>query len=111
MLFEYWQPDEVLRLEDVMPVADGSTPEEAGSARAMRQLMTTILADLPTSWRRAPLLCRVEALSPAAAAQVLGTGDDELGHWLMNADVFLKARLGDLGLAPEAAGEPADFME
>jgi DNA-directed RNA polymerase specialized sigma24 family protein/ribosome-associated translation inhibitor RaiA len=110
MLFEYWQPDEVVRLEDVMPATDGSTPEEAVSAREMRQLVTAILADLPTSWRRALLLCRVEALSPAAAAQVLGTAEDELGPWLMNADAFLKARLGELGLTPEAAGEPADYF-
>ncbi|SOE46968.1 DNA-directed RNA polymerase specialized sigma subunit, sigma24 family [Burkholderia sp. OK233] len=107
--FEYWQPDEVLRLEDVLPAPDG-TPEEAVSAREMRQLATTLLAELPGPWRRAVVLCWLEALPPLAAAQVLGVPVQELERWLMNADAFLKARLGDLRLTPLASGEDADYI-
>lgn len=74
ILFEYWQPDEVLRLEDVLPAHDG-TPEEEVSAAEMRRLATALFADLPTSWRRALELCRAEALPLATAAQVLGASE------------------------------------
>ncbi|RQS63557.1 RNA polymerase subunit sigma-28 [Burkholderia sp. Bp8963] len=92
IVFEYWQPDEVLRLEDLVPAPD-ETPEDAASAKEMRQLVNTLLADLPTPWRRAVALCRIEALSPAAAAQALGTREQDVVTWLAHADAFLKAKL------------------
>lgn len=97
ILFEYWQPDEVLRLEDVMP-ARGSTPEEEVSAKEMRRVATALIADLPTSWRRALELCRVEGLPKAAAAQVLGASEQEVEKWLVQADTFLQAKLTELRL-------------
>lgn len=67
ILFAYWQPDEVLRLEDVMPAAD-ATPEEAVSEQELRALLAT-LSELPAPWRRAVVLCRLEGLAVGAAAR------------------------------------------
>lgn len=108
-LFEYWQPDEVLRIEDVMPAPNG-TPEEEASSKEIRRLVAALMADLPTSWRRALELCHVDALPRAAAAHALGTSGPELECWLMYADAFLKARLGDLGLTPQALGVAGEFL-
>lgn len=109
LLFEYWQPDEVLRLEDVVPGTDG-TPEEAVINRELRELVATLLAELPESWRRAITLCRLEAQPTVAAAQVLGITEQELRHKLAQADAFLKARLVDLRLTPQASVEAAGYI-
>lgn len=109
ILFEYWQPDEVLRLEDVLPAHDG-TPEEEVSAAEMRRLVTALFADLPTSWRRALELCRAEALPRATAAQVLGTSEQEVESWLLHADAFLKAKLTELRLTPQSLGVAGDYL-
>ncbi|KUZ94935.1 RNA polymerase subunit sigma-28 [Burkholderia ubonensis] len=109
ILFEYWQPDEVLRLEDVTPAADG-TPEEELSAKETRRLVTALLAEMPTSWRQALVLCRMEAVPQASAAQVLGTSEQELECRLVAADTFLKARLGELRLTPRDASAAGDYV-
>ncbi|MGF6653398.1 DNA-directed RNA polymerase specialized sigma24 family protein/ribosome-associated translation inhibitor RaiA [Paraburkholderia youngii] len=109
LLFEYWQPDEVLRLEDVVPATDG-TPEDAVISRELRELVAALLAELPEPWRRAVTLCRLEAQPEAAAAQVLGITEEELRHRLAHADAFLTARLGDLRLTPQPSVEPAGYI-
>ncbi|MFC0403008.1 RNA polymerase subunit sigma-28 [Paraburkholderia rhizosphaerae] len=109
LLFEYWQPDEVLRVEDVVPATD-STPEEAVINRELRELVATLLAELPEPWRRAVTLCRLEGQPAAAAARVLAITERELEDWLAHADAFLKARLGDLRLTPEPSVEPAGYI-
>jgi DNA-directed RNA polymerase specialized sigma24 family protein len=108
-LFEYWQPDEVLRLEDVIPAAD-ATPEAEASANEMHRFAAALLADMPTSWRRALMLCRVEALPKNAAARVLGASEPEVDHWLTYADAFLRAKLGDLRLTPQAFAGDEDYI-
>ena len=109
LLFEYWQPDEVLRLEDVVPATDG-TPEDAVMTRELSELVAALLAELPEPWRRAVTLCRLEAQPQAAAAEVLGITEEELQHRLAHADAFLRARLGDLRLTPQPSDAPAGYI-
>ena len=109
LLFEYWQPDEVLRLEDVVPATDGS-PEDAVMTRELRELVATLLAELPEPWRRAVTLCRLEAQPADAAARVLGITEPELEDRLAHADAFLRARLADLRLTPGPSVEPAGYI-
>ncbi|BCQ28498.1 RNA polymerase subunit sigma-28 (plasmid) [Caballeronia sp. NK8] len=109
ILFAYWQPDEVLRLEDVMPAAD-ATPEEAVSEQELRALLATLLSELPAPWRRAVVLCRLEGLAVGAAAQVAGVTEQALEQGLTHADAFLRARLGALRLIPQASDEPAGYV-
>jgi DNA-directed RNA polymerase specialized sigma24 family protein/ribosome-associated translation inhibitor RaiA len=109
VMFEYWQPDEVLRVEDVMPSTEG-TPEEAVSERELRELLATLLSELPAPWRRAVVLCRLEGLAAGPAAQVLGVTEEELEHRLAHADAFLRARLADLRLAPPSSDEAAGYV-
>ncbi|MGT2477729.1 RNA polymerase subunit sigma-28 [Paraburkholderia terrae] len=109
LLFQYWQPDEVLRLEDVMPAADG-TPEEAVSEAELRELLATLLTEMPAPWREAVVLCRLEGLPAGAVAQVLEVTVPELEHRLAHADAFLRARLADLHLTPLTSDRPAGYI-
>jgi DNA-directed RNA polymerase specialized sigma24 family protein len=108
-LCAYWQPDEVLRLEDVMPAAD-VTPEEVVSEREIRELLARLLSELPAPWRRAVVLCRLEGLSVGAAARVAGATEQEVEKGLAHADAFFRARLGELRLTPGASDEPAGYV-
>lgn len=110
LLFEYWQPDEGLRLQDMVPATDG-TPEDAVITRELSELVAALFAELPEPWRRAVTLCRLEAQPQADAARVLGITEEELHHRLAHADAFLRARLGDLRLTPQPSDEPAGYIE
>ncbi len=50
-IYEFLQPDERLKVEDVVPVTD-ATPEEAASENEMRNYLHGLLARLPTEWRK-----------------------------------------------------------
>ena len=93
----------------MIPAPD-ATPEAEASAKEMHRFAAALFADLPTSWRRALVLCRVEALSRDAAARVLGANEQEVEHWLTYADAFLRAKLGDLRLTPQAFAADADYI-
>ncbi|KVN31982.1 hypothetical protein WJ63_06505 [Burkholderia pyrrocinia] len=96
------------RLKDA---AAGGTPEEELSAKETRRLATALVADMPMSWRQALVLCRMEAVPQASAAQVLGTSKQELECRLVAADAFLKARLAELRLTPRDASVAGDYIE
>lgn len=84
--------------------------EDAVMTRELRELVATLLAELPEPWRRAVTLCRLEAQPTDAAAQVLGITEPELEDRLAHADAFLRARLADLRLTPEPSVEPAGYI-
>ncbi len=93
----------------------GSIPEEEVSAKEMRRVATALIAEMPTSWRRALEFCRVEGLSKAAAAQVLGASEQEIENWLVQVDTFLQAKLTvlrlttnglDIAITDNVLGEP-----
>ncbi|MFM0012108.1 hypothetical protein PQR46_09525 [Paraburkholderia sediminicola] len=56
-IFEFWQPDETLKLEDVLPGRD-EKPEEAASEHEVRSLTGKLLGYFPNAWRHAVLPCK-----------------------------------------------------
>ena len=44
------------------------------------------------------------------AEQLLGANEQEVEHWLTYADAFLRAKLGDLRLTPQAFAADADYI-
>jgi DNA-directed RNA polymerase specialized sigma24 family protein len=69
----FHQPDEDLRLEDVLPDMDVETPEEHAERTELRVCVNARLTALPPRWRRALLLRYVDGLTGAALAHALGT--------------------------------------
>ncbi|AQH05025.1 hypothetical protein A9R05_38925 (plasmid) [Burkholderia sp. KK1] len=80
------------------------------SERELRALLARLLSELPAPWRRGVVLCRLEALSVSAAAEVAGVTAQELEQGLAHADAFLRARLRELRLIPQASDEPAGYV-
>ncbi len=103
-IYEFLQPDEKLKVEDIVPVTD-ATPEEAASENEMRNYLHSLLAKLPTEWRRAVWLTQAEDMPVSKVAQMLGATEDQVRHWIEQADAFLRARLKEVGYSPTESGQ------
>ncbi|MDB5763591.1 MAG: hypothetical protein JWQ21_2586 [Herminiimonas sp.] len=108
-IYEFYQPDEMLRLEDVTPAAEAN-PEQAASDAEMRRYVDRILAELPTKWRRALLLAEVDDVAPSAIAGQLDASEDEVKRWIDQANTYLRARLEEVGLGPPESGQPSPYL-
>ena len=107
--YEYWQPDDMLKLEDVVPISD-ATPETTASEDEMRRHLRAALAHLPSTWRRAVWLTQAEGMPLGAVAATLGASEEDTRRWIQHADAFLRARLGEVDLRPVEPGQiPAYF--
>ena len=102
--YEYWEPEEQLKLEDLLHDPTAETPEEAAMQHDLRRALLRSIAALPRSWRHAVILTTFEGLTPAEAGGVLGISEAQLNHRLEQAQSFLKQRLADIGLAYEPKG-------
>ncbi len=96
-MFEYWQPDELLRMEDVVPDA-AISPDAVAARNELHEIVGKLLSQLPNQWRRTVLLARVDDVPVNNIARLLNTPEGEVRSWLDHADAFLKARLEEVGL-------------
>ncbi len=95
---EYWQPDEVLRIEDLIPAQQGTDPEQALENEELHRFLLHALRRLPLRWRRAVTLVQMESLPAEDVAELLATDPKTLRQWLDHADAFLRALLEEAGL-------------
>ena len=96
---DFYQPDEDLKLEDVIP--DGvPTPEDIVESHELQQVMAHTLARVPRAWRRAFVLRYIEDFSVAEIARILGTTVQQVERELAQARGWLRRRLIAAGLAP-----------
>ncbi|MBK6007928.1 RNA polymerase sigma factor [Ramlibacter ginsenosidimutans] len=105
-VYDYWQPEQVLKLEDAVPI-DAPTPEEAVERDELRRVLRQVLAELPDDWRQAVLLTQAEDLPHAEVARQLGISEEELQRRIDHADAYLRARLSELGVGPGEARDAA----
>ncbi len=107
--YEYWQPDEMLNLEDVVPISD-ATPEKKASEEETHKQLRAALARLPAAWRTAVWLTQAEEMPLGSVARTLGTSEEETRRWIAQADAFLRARLKGVDLQPATPEQmPAYF--
>jgi ribosomal subunit interface protein len=109
-VYEFWQPDEMLKIEDVTPVSE-QTPEEQVSEEEMRKYFHDALARMPTNWRRVMWLTQAEGIPVAKAAGMLHTSEEAVKRWIRQADDYLRAKLEEGGYKPAAEGKlPSYFV-
>lgn len=105
-IFDYFQPDEVLRLEDL--IADGRvpTPEDVLSRRELQQYINQTLAKLPRRWREAFILYSAEGLSLEETARVMRVPIETARRSVEMAREFLRECLVEAGfdLAKKQSG-------
>jgi DNA-directed RNA polymerase specialized sigma24 family protein len=89
-IYEFYQPDEVVRLEDVLPNPESPIPEEAEALLERNLLVQEVLALLPRRWRQALMLIDVHEMKEEQAGDILGYGSDELKRVRQCAESFMR---------------------
>ncbi|RMH37336.1 MAG: sigma-70 family RNA polymerase sigma factor [Nitrospirae bacterium] len=114
-IYEFYQPDEDLRLEDLVPDPKAVTPEEVAENRDVQRFVNQTLAKLPKTWRDAFVLYYVEELSIPEVAHLLGQSEKEVEESIDHAREFLRQTLEQALATKEARasqqGEQASSLE
>ena len=83
-------------LDVAPPIADPTTPEARASSREVLRRLYAVLDRLPEKRRRAFILCRIEGLDPAEAAEI-----DEVSSEVMRSRLRHAAAAVAAGLATD----------
>lgn len=98
-IFEFWQPDEALRLIDSERTAEDPDASELGVSEA-RVITTSLFMKLPNSWRRAALLAEVDGMQITEIGARLDADEATVRRWIEHADAFVRDSLCELGIKP-----------
>lgn len=98
--YEFYQPDDILRVSDVLP-DETAIPPEAELEEAQRLYMLETLSDLPLVWRRVLMLSEFERLAASDIAVILEAELAQVEKWLEQARAFLSDHLSQAGFTRE----------
>ncbi len=98
-IYNFYQPEEKLRLEDIVPDPYIPSPEEIVTCRDLQRYINQTLAMLPETWRTVFVLRYVEECSLPEVARIM-----DMPEVLEHACAFLQQKLVEAALAP-APGE------
>jgi RNA polymerase sigma factor (sigma-70 family) len=108
-IFEYYQPDEDLKLEDVFPDMDVSSPEEFVAAKEeLLRCINAALAGMPQEWRRALRLRHTEGLTSEELSEALDKDEAEIEQILEYAREHLRQSLIESGCTFIVKKDPPD---
>ena len=105
-VLDFHEPDEDLKVEDVIPDMEIATPEEETATRELQSCVDAALAGLPRQWRRALLLRHVDGLAGAELAKAIGRPEAETERILAQASGYLRQRLLESGCSVKEAEGP-----
>ena len=107
--YEFWQPDELLRIEDVIAGEAAETP--AASARDDQKIGYTLrlLKDLPIAWRRALILHELEDIAEEEMTSILDVDLPTVAARISQADQYIRARLTEGGFEAQAGSLLSNF--
>jgi RNA polymerase sigma factor (sigma-70 family) len=97
-ILDSYQPDEDLKLEDVVPDPDVPTPEQILEERDRQAYIHRTLAGLPRARRLAFVLHDVECLSVAEIARITGRREADIERDVKQARELLRERLRESGI-------------
>jgi RNA polymerase sigma factor (sigma-70 family) len=100
---DFHEPDEDLKVEDVIPDINVPTPEQHAEIRELRWCVGAALAGMPAEWRQALLLRHVDGLATVELARKLGRSEPETRRILEQARDYLRQKLVESGCRFEAA--------
>lgn len=100
----YWEPEEQLKLEDLIPEPSDAPPEEVAGQRDVQRALLRAVSALPRQWRQTILLTLFDNLSVAQASRVLAIPEARVNETLQHAHAFLEQRLADAGFGYPPSG-------
>ncbi|GAB4299570.1 MAG: hypothetical protein Kow0058_15300 [Roseovarius sp.] len=102
-MFEFYQPDDLLRLEDLVADDSAEDPQSGLERREAALAVHRALADLPALWRAVLVMCDLEDSTPEQAAAILELPETEVTWIAKAARGFVRQKLIEGGHAPETS--------
>jgi RNA polymerase sigma factor (sigma-70 family) len=96
-IMDFYQPDEDLKVEDLVPDLELLSPEEEFEAEEIRQHVRTEFNALPPKWRKALLLRYMEGQSNEVLARNMGLKISEAERIITYASAYIRQRLVESG--------------
>ena len=110
-IFEFYQPDEMLTIEELAAVSPyDSIPDESPEKKERRLYLYRMLALLPSKWRQALNLIFLEKMPKMDTAEALKTDEKTIDEWLTNAEAFLREKMIEAGYEPPETGSCLDYL-
>lgn len=103
-MFEFYQPDEVLMLEDLIADDGGTDPETEVDRHKIAMALHRAIADLAPVERRVLYRIYLEDATIAETADLFGLTETEVAEIAENAGATLRARLAEAGLVRDPSG-------
>jgi RNA polymerase sigma factor (sigma-70 family) len=96
-ILDFYQPDEALKLEDLVPDIEAATPEGQVENEELRRLVAKALREMPGQWRRTLVLHDLQNRPPADIAKEIGKPESEVDRIVSSAREYLRQRLASSG--------------
>ena len=94
---EYYQPDEVIKVEDILIDPDTILPEQDVFYKEVETHIDKLLAQLPSAWRDAFILSVREEMAVSDIARNSGKTIEQIQQNIDNARSFIRQKLQDSG--------------
>jgi RNA polymerase sigma factor (sigma-70 family) len=104
-IFYFYQPDEDLKMEDILPDLAIPTPEQAVETQELARCFDAALRGLPREWRQALRLRYRDGLTGASLAKATRHSERESERMLQDATHYLRQRLAESGCEFNEADE------
>ncbi|WP_020084960.1 RNA polymerase sigma factor [Hyphomicrobium zavarzinii] len=102
-MFEFYQPDDVLLLEELVADDGVDDPETAVAKRQDALFLHRAIAGLPALWRRVLFLVDLNDTPLEKASSVLGIPEDDVTRIVQSARNYLSDKLRDSGQSSNTA--------
>ena len=102
-MFEFYQPDDVLLLEELVADDGGDDPETAVAKRQEALALHRAMAGLPALWRRVLFLVDLNDTPLEKASSVLGIPEDDVTRIVQSARDYLRDKLRESGQSSDTA--------
>lgn len=100
-MFEFYQPDEVLALEDIVASEDSLDPAAELERGELSGVLHRAMADLPMQWRNILALLHMDDVPAERVAAILSLTEEDVERIAAAARDYLRQRLIDLGYADD----------
>ncbi len=97
-LYEFYQPDDIVRLEDVVPDPNAEEPEEWFEEEKIEETVDRVISLLPNRWRQALQLVEMEDFSPEEVSMIQEVPVETVKEEVELAKRFIREKLQDFGL-------------
>ena len=106
-IFDFYQPDAALKVEDVVPDLQVPSPEDEAKTNELRECVRTALQALPYEWQKLLLLRYVEDMTLLEVANRVGKTEEEVDRIIEYARYYLRQELMEAGCVfkPRAQAE------